>query len=266
MDVFVVRLTASGEVIWTQSLGDSDPAQAASQSAWAVSVDGTGQIVIAGQFSGVMTNGAHSIDAQGGAGMFVLALDPGAYPLWIEGFGGPETEQVLPFAVATAPDGSVYVGGGFRGKIALGGPPKTTEANDASNLFLLGLDKDGHYNWSRAAGDAQPQQTFDLAVSPSGDLFAVGGVVGSVDLGAGVLTSAGEGDVFIAGYAPNSEVRWVRVRGSGAPVQFATGIAIDPRDETIVIAGPNNGTLDLGSGTVSPATDIDPFVAKIPTR
>jgi hypothetical protein len=89
-----------------------------------------------------------------------------------------------------------------------------------------------------------------------------GGVLGgSVDFGFGPLTSAGGRDIFIAKYGPTGAPIWVRSCG-GTGDDWATSISVDRRDDSVVVVGQFQGSVNFGSAALSSAGGSDIFLAK----
>lgn len=135
--------------------------------------------------------------------------------LWSTQFG--TTEVDVASAVATAPNGDVYVYGQTGGEIETG-----TDGTD-TDVFVARYDKGGSRKWIRqlgTTGDDFPAN--QIAVAANGDVY-VAGTTGSE---AEFPQNANEGgqDVFIAKYSKEGSLRWVRQWGGDADDQ-AYGIA-----------------------------------------
>ncbi len=261
-DIFITKLDGDGNTVWVETFGDEDPAQAADQLVWGVVVDGSSRVVLSGTFGGTLVFGS-PVTAQGDPSLFVAAVDASGSPQWMSPFGGASTQAILPFALASAPGGGIVVGGLFIGELNLDGFVKVTAPGDQGDGFIARLDSDGHYSWAHALGDEATQQVVDAAVDVEGNVVVVGGFAGTVDFGGGPTTSKGDADVFMVKYAPTGDYLWSRARGNTGAYQIASTVTIDPESGGIIVAGPNNGTLDFGSGPITAKTDIDLFVTKI---
>ncbi|KYF85421.1 hypothetical protein BE17_33520 [Sorangium cellulosum] len=118
--------------------------------------------------------------------------------------------------------------------------------------------------WARGFGGAGDEEGFSIASDASGNYYVSGSFRGTVDFGAGPLTSAGEADIFFLKLDPSGSVLWskrfgnergdrggaVTVDGSGNV--FLTGV---------YTYSPSGQGLDLG-GCPLPAYDRAYFVAQ----
>jgi hypothetical protein len=103
----------------------------------------------------------------------------------------------------------------------------------------------------------------DVLVRASGNIVIAGVLRGSVDLGKGVLTSAGEGDLLLAELGPSGAVIWnrrfgdARNQGGGLLAAASQG----PSGEILLAVG-FTGSLDLGGGVLTSAGAADVCVAR----
>ena len=103
-------------------------------------------------------------------------------------------------AIAVDGLGRVLLTGSTSGVIDLGGGPLPW--GGAEDLWMAVLDGDGDHVWSFATGDEAYQSGMGIAADPTGGFFVTGLFEGTLDLGAGLLVSAGEADVFVAKIIP----------------------------------------------------------------
>ncbi len=123
--------------------------------------------------------------------------------------------------------------------------------------------------WRQARGGASSTLPSATAVDSAGNVVVVGTFYGSTDLGTGVLTSAGVGDIFLAKYSPAGAPLWAR-RYGGTGNDRGYGVAIDRRancdgaggTNCIVLTGAIGGTADLGRGPLVSAGASDIVVAR----
>ena len=117
------------------------------------------------------------------------------------------------------------------------------------------------HQWSRAVGDAQSQTGSGVVLHANGSLTMVGSMEGTVDFGAGPLTSAGGFDVFIVHYDASGNHLW-STRYGDAGADFANGVALD-NNGNIIVVGKFWGAIDFGGGALTSVGGYDVFVAKL---
>jgi hypothetical protein len=98
-----------------------------------------------------------------------------------------------------------------------------------------------------------------LAVDGAGNLVIAAALSGTIDLGGGPLTSAGEDDVVVAKLDPRGRHLWSRHIG-GPGYQVPVGVAVDAEGR-VFVAGTLDQRADFGGGELTSAGVIDVFVA-----
>ncbi|WP_437572200.1 hypothetical protein [Sorangium sp. So ce542] len=208
---FVVRLDASGRVVWV-----SLPPSGADSEEIGIEVDGDGNALIASQ------------DGRGSA-TFVTKLDDDGQLEWHKRFRGSSDQLEMAFDLAVDPDGAALLSGsGVFGEPELPGGPRP---------FVAKLDDDGDVLWVKRFDAQSPRQ-----VTASEE---------SVVLAGDALCEAEEPascSAWAAGLSPNGEEEaWTQRIGADVRV---VGLELDPWEKP-VLAGGFQGTIDLGGDELS---------------
>ncbi|QDG49533.1 hypothetical protein FIV42_01905 [Persicimonas caeni] len=114
--------------------------------------------------------------------------------------------------------------------------------------------------WRKHIQGDGAQRAGDVVVDGQGNIFVTGNFTQSLDLGGGALTSAGEGDVFLAKFDADGNHLWSK-RFGGSAADMGHGLAVDSQNN-IVLVGEFGDTADFGGGAVTSAGASDIFVAK----
>ncbi len=238
--------------IWTRVAGDGwgDEARALVR-------DDDGNVYVTGYYSGYFNFDGYELYGDGTEDMFVTKFDALGTPLWSEGFGVSGNQRGL--AIALDDLGNVYVAGSNDGAIDFG--QGQIYAVSASDSFLAKLDADGTPLWGYGYASDMAQSVSALAVDSSRNVILVGGFQGSVDFGAGDLTSAGNTDVFVVKFDTDGVFQWNKQFGDVSS-QTATGVDVDP-DDNIVVCGTFFGSVDFGGGGVTSAGFADVFLLEL---
>ncbi len=101
----------------------------------------------------------------------------------------------------------------------------------------------------------------DITVDSSGNSYITGYFEGTVDFGGGNVTSAGAADIFILKLNSSGTFQWVNIFG-GTSTDVGQGIAVDSSGNSY-ITGSFQGTVDFGSGDITPSGFDDIFVLKV---
>src|SRR5262249_46488923 len=149
-DAFLAKLDPAGNFIWARQFGG-----AGDDYAFGVAVDGGGNVYASGRFSGTASFGAGlSLTAVGYySDGYVVKVDSSGNTLWARGMGGGGTisnGQDTAIALATDPNGNVYVTGIFVGTGTFGSTSLTSKG--VQDTFVTKLDASGNFQWAQRMG------------------------------------------------------------------------------------------------------------------
>jgi hypothetical protein len=249
-DVFLVKLDAGGNHLWSRPFGGSG-AQTAAQ----VSVDGSGDVVTSGYFQGSINCGGATLVSAGGTDVYVAKLSAAGAHLWSKRYG--DAGNQITRGSAVDPAGNVLITGNYTGTLDFGGGPLPSAG--LNDVFVVKLSPAGVHRWSRRYGDASDQIAGGVATDAAGNVIVAGYFWGSMDFGSGVIPAIDHADVFLAKLDPLGAPLWAHVHG-GYANQGCTGVAIGPQG-TISITGVLQGTIDFGGGPLTNVGGGDMFVA-----
>jgi hypothetical protein len=197
-DLFLVKLDASGNHVWSKRFGDG----AGAQTGRGVAVDAQGNLFVAGEFSGTLDfGGGLVLVSAGGLDVFAAKLSPAGDVLWARRAGDADISQ-FGSDVAAGSGGGAHVCGRFRGTLDFGGGPLVNATMGTDDAFFAGLDASGNQTWARRAGDSKAQLCLGAASDASGALVATGFFGGTTDFGTGPKAAGNNFNLFVAKYAP----------------------------------------------------------------
>jgi hypothetical protein len=220
-DIFVAKFNTSGVHQWSQRFGD-----ASDQDGLGVATDASSNVYVTGAFAGTANFGGALLTSAADYDVFLVKFNSAGVHQWSERFG--EWSAQVAYSVATDAAANVYVTGYFDGAVSFGGGFLTSAG--ALDIFLAKFNTAGVHQWSYRFGDGLGQSCYSLATDASANVYITGQFFGSVDFGAGPLTSAGSGDIFVAKFSGNSQPvissikdigndqgRKVKIRFAGSP-------------------------------------------------
>jgi hypothetical protein len=245
----VANFTATTSSTWAKDIGG-----AATDMGEAVATDASGNIFVAGSFSGSVNFGGGTLISAGGTDIFVAKYSPSGTYIWAKRFGG--TLDDVARAVAVDKFGDVAVAGDFNGTATIG--VNTFTSLGLSDGFVLKLSgSSGAPSWSRQIGGLYASVTaadygYAVATDPnSGDVVVAGQVAGAVDFGTGyVYTTSLAPDTFLAKYR-SSDGAYMWAKTFNCLGQDAgRAVAVDGGGN-IALAGVFSGSIDFGGGSLS---------------
>jgi hypothetical protein len=167
---------------------------------------------------------------------------------------------VVPSRLLAANAAGVYFTAQTNSTVSLGGPLIGPGAVGAR------LDAAGTSTaWSRVlyTESGVPHGVLITGVAPGNDgsLVLAGNFQGSVDFGAGLMTSVSPWDVFVVKLDGGGDVVWQHGYG-GVNDQSAYGVAVAANGDVLVV-GSNNSVIDFGGGSIITRGSYDVFVARL---
>ncbi|RFS17015.1 SBBP repeat-containing protein [Emticicia sp. C21] len=131
-DAFVAKYNTNGEVAWVQSAGGES-----SDVGNDVTIDGSGNVYIAGSFRNTSTFGSILKSAEGGIDIFVAKYSNNGRIFWVQAMGSSGNDDGR--AVAIDSNGNGYATGGYSGTVTFGRINKTSQGLE--DAFVLRFDK-----------------------------------------------------------------------------------------------------------------------------
>ncbi|MDH4038458.1 MAG: T9SS type A sorting domain-containing protein [Candidatus Krumholzibacteria bacterium] len=114
--------------------------------------------------------------------------------------------------------------------------------------------------WSHGFGGTSWDQGTSIAVDADGNVIIAGSFQGTMNLGGGNLTSAGDRDIFLAQFGPGGAHQWSKSFG-GTGYDEATAVAVDPAGY-VLVTGRFENTINFGGGALISAGGPDIFLAR----
>jgi Probable Zinc-ribbon domain len=256
--------TMNGDGEWSASFGDVPGQPPGSQGPSGLAIDANNAVVVTGAFGPSMQLGTYSLLSVGGTDIFLAKYAFGSVQ-WANSYGGPKDD--VGAAVAIDPGGDVLLFGqlGATGNLGGGNIPvqATGMVPDGFVAKYNGADK---YQWAKVFGGT-PGVLFSqasVASDVNSNVVLAGATYGPVGFGGSPVTPVGGmTNVFFAKLGAGGSQDWLKIfgdaSGQGSPV-----VATDPRNQEIIVAFGNNGTVNLGSTTVvsTPSENVSLVVAR----
>ena len=267
-DVFVLKLSANGDLVWARRMGgpgDDD--------AYGIAADGNGNVFVSGEFTSTVDfdpgAGVLNLTAAGSWDVFVVKLNSAGEFTWAQRMGGSGFDSSQ--GVAVDADGNVYTAGSFvgSGDFDPGAGTVTLTSAGEDDVFVSKLTSAGAFVWARRFGGSGDDYAYGLALDAAGNPHTNGSFKGTVDFnpgaGASNLTSAGEDDVFISKLDSAGAFVWAQRLG-GTAFEFSADVAVDGNGN-VYTTGLFRQTADFdpsaGASNLVSAGGDDAFVSKL---
>lgn len=267
-DIFVVKLDAAGNYLWGKRLGG-----AALDWATSIATDSSGNVYIAGNFSGTLDfdpgAGVVNRTSAGSNDCFLLRLNSDGTYGWVVTFGGTGSDQA--FVVAVDVLDNIYIGGTFSSTVDMdpGAGVDNRTSQGSIDVFVSKLNSAGVYQWSRAFGGVSNDTVSAIETDCQGNLAIAGMYNSTVDFdpGPGIdsFTAVAGSSPYISKYAyDGTYLSTIAFDGGGGDT--ISGVACDSGGGMYLAGGIRNTVdLDPGPGVASYTSkgQNDAFVLKL---
>ena len=265
-DSFVARVDASGKFAWAAHI-------AGYNHVWlhAVALDKAGNVYVTGTFDavkgfagvtfGAITRYCGTNDAPHNQCYFVGKLNPQGKFLWVT-TGNTQYDGALPLDLAVDAKGKVHVVGQFKGTTTLGSFTLKAKAKaPILDHFLGTLSPSGSWTQAAAAGFNSNFGLYHLAVDGAGNRYLLGSFSGTASFGSVVLSSKGDGDVFVGKLDAAGKVLWA-VSAGGTGYELAWNMTLDSAGNPHIVGYMASAAV-FGSIKLGVVGKSDGFVAKL---
>jgi len=272
-DYFVIKFDLDGNLDWVHTFGGTGGAGPGFDFGRSIRLDGQGNLVVVGAFAQIMDfdpgPGVFNLSGYQNGNVFIQKLDTAGNFIWAKLMGGTWGDMGTTLLFDSI--GNVYVSGSY-GAVADFDPGPAVEnltAVGVRDIFIVKLDVNGDYVWSKSVGGAGADHLFSSYMDPLGNLVYTGYFEGTADLDPGVAvqnhSSAGDQDVFVLKLNQNGTLIWAKTFGGVGKEDglFVTGDALGD----IYVTGYFESIVDFDPGAAiinkSSAGGRDGFILKM---
>jgi hypothetical protein len=149
-DIYLMKISAAGDSLWTQTYGGSDQ-----DYGYSVALAADGGFVVAGYSSSYGTCLAEQCD------VCLIKTDADGGTIWMRTYGGPKNDYA--YSVQAVPGGGYIVAGATYSFSAV-----------QRDIFLLKTDEDGGTVWSRTFGSAGHDVAQYVQITSDGNFLLAG--------------------------------------------------------------------------------------------
>lgn len=250
-NVVVVKLDPNGNYLWSKAFSGSGSIDS-------MSMDDSGNFLLAGTAYGTIDFGGGPIGGATNYAAFIAKLDPDGNHLWSKAFPSAGSFSSC-IGVDIDSNGNVLLTGYADGAIDMGGGPF---GGPNGYSFIAKLDPDGIHLWSK--GFASPGSWSvgrAVATDASDNVVLTGDATGTIDLGGGSIGTVGK-YVFAAKLDPAGNHVWSRAAGG----TLNTIIGMDVETDSVgnvVLTGYHQGIIDFGGAPLGAINTDGRYVVKL---
>lgn len=253
-DIFVLKLSPAGKVVWIHSmetLGSAIPQS--------IAVTDQGGVYVGGLFSGKYSKNVNRTLGQTDG--FVTKLTWQGENSWTKVLGGPGFDEVN--LVKTDPWGRVVASGVFDNTFYV--EDQQLVGFSSKSAFVIRMEATGNVLWSKGFSGIDSQVLVADATSDlNGNVYLTGKFSGESLFGDHTLISKGQCDIFVCSITPKGHVEWISSMG-GTDVDEAVSISYDG-NKSLYVGGLFNKVVEYGRKSEQADYDNQVFIGRWDTR
>lgn len=217
-DVFIAKLSSSGEWLWVRAGLGSGFNRGNS-----VVCDNSGYCYVGGSFESTISFGNLNLSSSGLRDIFVAKISPAGNWIWAVKAGGGGQEEALGLKYNTS---NYFLGvtGYYSSNPTFGQTVLT--GMGGRDIFVARLDTNGSWNWAKSAASSGAEESRSIALDGAGNAVITGFYTTSVSFGGIVLQAATGKDVYVAKIDKSGNWIWA-VNATGTGDQEAQAIGLD---------------------------------------
>jgi flagellin-like hook-associated protein FlgL len=247
-DAFITKYAPDGTIAWTKMIGTTGD-----ETARAVTTGTDGMIYVTGSTTGNLDGQLNTGTRSDG---FISKFNSDGTKLWTREFGAMGSLEDEGRAIATGPDGGIYVTGYTNSNYLQG--IYTTDLvtyspshNPTTDAFLTKYSADGSVLWTQLLTSVNFDVGNSITVGTDGSVFLAGITAGNLNgqINGGGGGGSGIGDGFVTKYSADGTKLWTKLTGTSA-WEASNAIKVGT-DGSIFVAGSesNGGSVTDGSFT-----------------
>lgn len=251
-DMFVAKFSSDGSLLWVRHGGGKQDDDGAD-----VVVDASGNVHVTGSFDYTATFDGTTLTSANNSDVFLVTYNSAGGLLSARNDGGPGYDGDFRNSITADVWNNIYVTGYFHDDASFGG--NSVSSSGREDLFVAKYRPDNTTEWVERGGGPDKDYGFGVAVDPLGDTYVTGEFKGRATFRGTSVVSAGDADIFLAKYAADGSLAWVR-RFGGAGEDRGNNIVIDLDGNPCVTGHFSDGAL-FGQDTLHCSGVTDLFVA-----
>ena len=243
-DMFVAKYSPAGAVLWATRLGGTGDDVAS-----AVTVDGTGNVFVAGTFENSIAVAGTTLTSAGTTDMLLVRLNSQGVPQWGVRAGGPSND-IQP-AITLDDAGFIWMGGSFQGTATVTGTSNTLVSAGGFDQALIKFNATTGA-WVRMGREGGTGFDIVRGIVAVGDALYATGYFSSPTLSVGGTTltrRCQQNDGYLIKYTRLLGFTWARSEGASSATTYANYAIAASADGSVVTAGEFQGTIVVGGFT-----------------
>ncbi len=261
-DVYFAKYAPDGSLLFVKTVGGTG-----NDHGYALAVDASGNIYIAGSFEGTVDfntgDETRALTSSGNSDIFFAKYDTDGNYLIAHRIGGTGTDRAT--SLCLDPTGNLYLAGSFAGNVDFDPGANTQSLSSRGNTdgFFAKYSSNGNYLMAKQIGGTGTDEISRLNTDGV-TIYTTGIFSETANFGTEAdqnHTSTGETDIFIAKYDAYTGEFKKMITAGGSGMNQPNAITLDA-DRNIYITGSSTGDINFNETPLTGIGEADIFMAK----
>lgn len=262
-DAFVIRLSASGNLLWSTYFG-----KAGADFSYDIALDAHENIYFGGSSnSSNLPTTPQSVQQNPGGALdaYLVSFTPTGNFRWCTYFGGSASEDV--HVLRSDKDGNIYLAGGtFSQNIVMSANAFQQFNNGGMDVYVLKTDSSGNALWSTYLGESGLDDCYALGTDQAGNVYLSGltySALFPVTTGCFQDSLNQYSDLFLSKFSSAGSLVWSTFIG-GSDLDDCKSLAVNGNQEITLLARTQSADMPLAGLPLqsSPAGNYDLYLAR----
>ncbi|QQS36570.1 MAG: choice-of-anchor D domain-containing protein [Ignavibacteriales bacterium] len=253
-DIFLAKFDTGGNPLWAVQAGGAEYDEGLS-----LDIDGNGDIVVAGLFSGSASFGSNILTSRGGYDIFICKYSESGTVQWVDRAGGAGYEYVGQLTTDNLNNilfTGEYEQSAFFDTISVPG-------GQVASIFLAKYNSTGDAQWVRTGiSNLYYPYSYGIATSSTNDVYITGSFQLSINFSGTILTGQDGADIFINKYSTNGDLLWAIPATGLSFNDQGRDILVDKNDD-VYVTGSFGQTVNFGTFSLTSSGQTDAFIVKL---
>jgi hypothetical protein len=259
-NLYLAKYNTQGTLIWATNVGNAGPGNGYRATGMGLTTDMTGNIYIAGLYSGSITFGNTTLSSGiGPVGFngFLAKYSASGGAVWARDFSSPTGSSG--YNVSTDLAGNVFVVGRYTDAVIIGTASLNSVGRD--DIFLAKYTGQGTFQWARSMGGPFDDFVYGLCTDAQGNVYLSGSFDSTANFGTQGLLSHGSSDAYLVKCNSQGTVEWARNYG-GLDYDYALNVAVSAAGNVYLVGAFGGASQFSSTSTLTSLGGIDGFILK----
>lgn len=211
-------------------------------------IDVQGNSYVCGSFANSITANSQSLTSNGSSDAFFTKYDSNGNLIFLQGFGGNQSQSDICKGISTDSNGNVFIGGIYNGAVDFdpSGNSTISTSNGNGDAFVAKFNSSAGFIWVKTFGvNGSNDEVNDIVVDNSNNIYFTGTALNSIDFDFGSAThilNSSFNYSFIVKWDNSGNYIWANGLYSTSGSQ---GKKMEINNSEIVVLGIGSGTIDM---------------------